>query len=53
MTRSLAITLEFTDHKDGRQFTTTVPYGSFSGVETSPVPLGVPRDTVHRLSSKD
>ena len=50
---SVAITLDFTDHKDGRQFTSTVPYETVAGVRESPEPLGVPHDTTHRLPSPD
>jgi hypothetical protein len=50
---SVVITLTFSDHKDGRQFTSDVPFESFSGVTESPEPLGGPHDTDHRLGSPD
>jgi hypothetical protein len=36
------ITLGFTDVRTGRQFTADVPFGSFSGVDISFVPLSLP-----------
>jgi hypothetical protein len=38
----LVITLGFGDIKDGRQFTTTVPFSTFAGVDISLTPKSVP-----------
>lgn len=38
------ITLGFSDKRDGRQFTTGVPFNTFSGVELTIVPQSVPGD---------
>jgi len=38
----LTITLGFSDIKDGRQFTTTVSFGSFTDITISLTPLSVP-----------
>ena len=42
------ITLGVNDNKDGRALTTDVPFGSFSGVNTSLAPLTVPFSRVER-----
>lgn len=40
------ITLGFTDRKDGRAFTATVPFGSFTDVQISLTPLSLKRSAV-------
>ncbi len=44
----IIMTLGFSDLKDGRQFTTQIPFNSFSGVDVSIVPLSIPSHRVVR-----
>jgi len=45
----VTMVLGFSDKKDGRQFTSEVPWTSFSGVDISIVPMSRPAQNVERM----